>query len=244
MLGGVFERFTETARQVVVKAQEESRGLRHNHIGTEHLLLGLVFEQDEIADRVLHSFGITPDRARDQLVTIVKPGGEVTAGQIPFTSPAKKVLELGLREALTLRHNSIGTEHLLLGLLAANDDVSMQILRECGVDPNDIRPAVITLLPGPDPDRPRPFPQMRGRADSGIELTVRPDAHVERLLMRACAHALTEGRTEFTLMDLLFALRGDEQAARAMAAVVPIVPAAKPPDGDAAGGGAASGPDG
>jgi ATP-dependent Clp protease ATP-binding subunit ClpC len=123
MLFLVFERFTETARHVVVQAQEEARGLNHNYIGTEHVLLGLLFPQDRIADRVLLSFGITADRVRDQLIEIVPPGEEPTSGQIPFTPRARKVLELGLQEALSHGHNGIGTEHLLLGMLCENEGV-------------------------------------------------------------------------------------------------------------------------
>ena len=111
----MFERFTERARQVVVLAQEEARTLKHNYIGTEHILLGLLREEEGLAARVLESLDITVERVRAQVVRIVGSGEEVTSGQIPFTPRAKKVLELALREALSLGHNYIGTEHILLG---------------------------------------------------------------------------------------------------------------------------------
>jgi ATP-dependent Clp protease ATP-binding subunit ClpC len=111
----LFERFTERARQVVVLAQEEARTLKHNYIGTEHILLGLLREEG-LAARVLESLDITVERVRAQVVHIVGSGEEVTSGQIPFTPRAKKVLELALREALSLGHNYIGTEHLGLAL--------------------------------------------------------------------------------------------------------------------------------
>ncbi len=113
----MFERFTERARQVVVLAQEEARILKHNYIGTEHILLGLLREEEGLAARVLESLDITVERVRAQVVRIVGSGEEVTSGQIPFTPRAKKVLELALREALSLGHNYIGTEHILLALL-------------------------------------------------------------------------------------------------------------------------------
>src|SRR4051812_35706434 len=106
----MFERFTERARQVVVLAQEEARTLKHNYIGTEHILLGLLREEEGLAARVLESLDITVERVRAQVVRIVGSGEEVTSGQIPFTPRAKKVLELALREALSLGHNYIGTE--------------------------------------------------------------------------------------------------------------------------------------
>ena len=95
----MFERFTERARQVVVLAQEEARTLKHNYIGTEHILLGLLREEEGLAARVLESLDITVERVRAQVVRIVGSGEEVTSGQIPFTPRAKKVLELALREA-------------------------------------------------------------------------------------------------------------------------------------------------
>jgi ATP-dependent Clp protease ATP-binding subunit ClpC len=85
----VFERFTERARQVVVLAQEEARQLKHNYIGTEHILLGLLREEEGLAARVLESLDITVERVRAQVVRIVGSGEEVTSGQIPFT-PARR----------------------------------------------------------------------------------------------------------------------------------------------------------
>ena len=112
----MFERFTERARQVVVLAQDEARALKHNYIGTEHILLGLLREEEGLAARVLESLDITVEEVRAQVARIVGQCDEVTTGQIPFTPRAKKVLELALREALSLGHNYIGTEHILLGI--------------------------------------------------------------------------------------------------------------------------------
>jgi len=145
-----FERFTERARQVVVLAQEESRLLRHNYIGTEHLLLGLLREEEGIAARVLEELGVTLEAVRSQVERIVGLGDEVVAtGQIPFTPRAKKVLELGLREAVSYKHNYIGTEHILLGVVREGEGVAMRILQELGADEERVRAAVIRLLSGP-----------------------------------------------------------------------------------------------
>jgi ATP-dependent Clp protease ATP-binding subunit ClpC len=167
----VFERFTERARQVVVFAQEEARALGHNYIGTEHLLLGLLREEEGIAARVLESLEITVSGVRAEVAQIVGPGGEVAAGQIPFTPRAKKVLDLALREALSLGHNWIGTEHVLLGLARENDGVAMQILLDHGVTPDRIRDEVVRTLGGPPAPGvspppvpwPRPGKPRRGR---------------------------------------------------------------------------------
>src|SRR4051794_14511269 len=145
----VFERFTERARQVVVLAQEEARILKHNYIGTEHILLGLLREEEGLAARVLESLDITVERVRAQVVRIVGSGEEVTSGQIPFTPRAKKVLELALREALSLGHNYIGTEHILLGLVRENEGVAARILLDFDADAEKIRNEIIRMLSGP-----------------------------------------------------------------------------------------------
>jgi ATP-dependent Clp protease ATP-binding subunit ClpA len=144
----MFERFTERARQVVVLAQEEARTLKHNYIGTEHILLGLLREEEGLAARVLESLDITVERVRAQVVRIVGSGEEVTSGQIPFTPRAKKVLELALREALSLGHNYIGTEHILLGLVREGEGVAAQVLVKLGADLARVRQQVIQLLGG------------------------------------------------------------------------------------------------
>jgi ATP-dependent Clp protease ATP-binding subunit ClpA len=173
ILPGLFEKFTERARLVVVLAQEEARALRHNYIGTEHILLGLLREEEGLAARVLQSFEITVERVRAQVVRIVGSGEEVTAGQIPFTPRAKKVLELSLREALSLGHNYIGTEHILLGLGREGEGVAVRILLDCGADAETIRNEMIRMLSDPRVIReqarsmlisPRPGPQVIDQA--------------------------------------------------------------------------------
>ncbi|MFI5049511.1 MAG: Clp protease N-terminal domain-containing protein, partial [Gaiellales bacterium] len=145
----MFERFTERARQVVVLAQDEARTLKHNYIGTEHILLGLLREEEGLAARVLDALDITVEEVRAQVARIVGQGDEVTTGQIPFTPRAKKVLELALREALSLGHNYIGTEHILLGLVRENEGVAARILLDFDADAEKIRNEIIRMLSGP-----------------------------------------------------------------------------------------------
>jgi ATP-dependent Clp protease ATP-binding subunit ClpA len=148
----VFERFTERARQVVVFAQDEARSLKHNYIGTEHLLLGLLREEEGIGGRVLESFGIAIEAVRGEVARIIGEGDEVTSGEIPFTPRAKKVLELSMREALSLGHNYIGTEHILLGLARENEGVAGQILTDQGVTARDVAAKTIELIGGAETD--------------------------------------------------------------------------------------------
>src|SRR6266704_3385555 len=144
----LFERFTERARQVVVLAQDEARALKHNYIGTEHILLGLLREEEGLAARVLESLDITLEEVRAQVARVVGRGDEVTTGQMPFTPRAKKVLELSTREALSLGHNYIGTEHILLGIVRENDGVAARILLDFDADAQKVRNATIEILPG------------------------------------------------------------------------------------------------
>jgi hypothetical protein len=142
----MFERFTDRARRVVVLAQEEARHLNHNYIGTEHILLGLIHESEGIAARALTELDISLEAVRAQVVEIVGRGAEAPTGHIPFTPRAKKVLELSLREALSLGHNYIGTEHILLGLIREGEGVAAQVLVKLGASFDRVRQQVIQIL--------------------------------------------------------------------------------------------------
>ncbi len=145
----MFERFTERARQVIVLAQDEARTLGHQYIGTEHLLLGLLREEEGLAARVLDSLNVTIEEARAQVEQIVGRGpGQAETGQIPFTPRAKHVLELALREEQMLGHNYIGTEHVLLGLVCEDEGVAARILTSFGADAGTVREAIIRRLGG------------------------------------------------------------------------------------------------
>ena len=144
----MFERFTERARKVVVLAQDEARHFNHNYIGTEHLLLGLLREDEGVAAQALSSLNVTLDEVREQVESIVGYGEEGTGAQAPFTPRSKKVLELALREALQLGHNYIGTEHILLGLVRESEGVAARVLSNLDVDPDKVRREVVRRLGG------------------------------------------------------------------------------------------------
>ncbi len=129
----MFERFTERARKVVVRAQDEARFLKQNYIGTEHLLLGLIDEKEGIAAKVLLSLNIPIESIRASVMDAVTKGSSESYEHIPFTPRAKKVLELALREALQMGHNYIGTEHILLGLLREGEGVAARVLNSLGI---------------------------------------------------------------------------------------------------------------
>ena len=143
----MFERFSSQARHVVVSAQEEARELDHNYIGTEHLLLGLLATSDSLAGACLIALDYTRDDVRASVEAKVGRG-KAPGGHIPFTPRAKKVLELSLREALQLKHNYIGTEHILLGILREGEGLAAHILAD--KHPLDrIRAEVLTRVESP-----------------------------------------------------------------------------------------------
>jgi ATP-dependent Clp protease ATP-binding subunit ClpC len=143
----MFERFTDRARRAVVQAQEEARRLDHEQIGPGHLLLGLTNENvGGVAAKALESLGIGLDTVRQRVEEIIGRGSQGPSGHIPFTPEAKQALQQSLREALHLRHQYIGTEHLLLGLISGGDDVAARVLTELGADLKGVREQVVRLL--------------------------------------------------------------------------------------------------
>ncbi len=142
----MFERFTEKAIRVIMLAQEESRRLGHNFVGTEQLLLGLIAEGTGIAAKTLKSMGVNIKDAREEVEKIIGRGCGFVAVEIPFTPRAKKVLELSWDEARQLGHNYIGTEHLLLGLIREGEGVAAKVLENLGVELNKCRSNIIKML--------------------------------------------------------------------------------------------------
>lgn len=214
----VFERFTESARRVVVIAQEAARELGHGHVGPEHELLGLLADPDSDASRALSSLGVTADRARERVMEIgpvvqIGPPGDQRSGRpIPFTPEAKKALELALRESLSLGHRDITPGHVLLGLAHDREGVAMQVLASLGADQAAIRAAVTPLLPEPQQAGP-PIP----RASQPQPGVVASSPVIRRLMGAAAGRALDDDRAEFGIRDFLASIIDDEEAASVLA---------------------------
>ncbi len=117
-----FEKFSERARRALTRAQEEAQHFGHNYIDTEHILLGLIAEEDSVASQVLANLGVSVSKVRSAVEFIVGRGGRPNTGEVGLTPRAKKVIELAVDEARRLNHSYIGTEHLLLGLLRSAKD--------------------------------------------------------------------------------------------------------------------------
>lgn len=188
----MFERFTDSARRVVVLAQEEARMLGHRHVGSEHLLLGLLHEQGGIAARALQDAGIAVEAARDQIGELVGRGEKPLSGHIPFTPRAKKILELSLREALEQKARYIGTEHLLLALMRDTDGPGAQVVERLGGSLPALRQRVLEMVRDAAPESSaageweggpeaglRRLLLPRGQGEFGHEPLVRPETIVE-----------------------------------------------------------------
>jgi ATP-dependent Clp protease ATP-binding subunit ClpC len=141
-----FDKFSERARRVLTIAQQEAQRLNHNYIGTEHILLGLVHEEEGVAARVLVNLGVNLGKLRQQIEFIVGRGEKPITGEIGLTPRAKKVIELAIDEARQMGHNYIGTEHLLLGLLHEVEGVASTVLDNFGVTLDKARSETLRVL--------------------------------------------------------------------------------------------------
>lgn len=147
----MYERFTDRARKVMMLANEEAQRLRHEYIGTEHILLGLVGEGAGVAANVLKSLGVDQETVHLEVEKLISVGQhDVPQQQLPLTPRAKKALEYAMGEAINLRNEYVGTEHLLLGLLREEEGVAAQVLMNCGLRLEQVRNQVLNLL-GNDP---------------------------------------------------------------------------------------------
>ncbi|MFM2060565.1 MAG: hypothetical protein RLZZ507_235 [Cyanobacteriota bacterium] len=142
----MFEHFTSEAIRVIMLAQEEARRLGHNFVGTEQILLGLMGEGTGVAAKVLAELGVTLKDARREVEKIIGRGSGFVPPEIPFTPKVKNLFEQSFREAHSLGHNYINTEHLLLGLTEAGEGVAAKVLQNLGVDLQTIRAAVMSRL--------------------------------------------------------------------------------------------------
>jgi ATP-dependent Clp protease ATP-binding subunit ClpC len=150
-----FEKFSERARRVLTIAQEEARSLNHSYIGTEHILLGLVREEEGVAARVLTNLGIGLTKVRSAVEFIIGRGDKPGTGETGLTPRAKKVIELAIDEARQMGHNYIGTEHLLLGLLREGEGVASSVLDSFGITLERARAEVAHILTQSAPPRAR-----------------------------------------------------------------------------------------
>jgi ATP-dependent Clp protease ATP-binding subunit ClpA len=211
-----FERFSAHARRVLTHAQEEAAAARHGHIGTEHLLLGLLRDEAGVGGQALGELGVEPARAREAIEAAVPPGTEATEGPLVPTARVKKVIELAFEESRRLGRPYVGSEHLLLGLLAEGHGVAARVLNETGVTLDSARAEVGRLLEAGAREEASPSPSgRRARVPPGAPLLEAP----ENPAGRAAAAAETSA---IGVQDLLDALAGSAAATTALARLVEL----------------------
>lgn len=203
--------FTERVRRVLQVARQEAIALRHEYVGTEHMLLGLG-EGGGVAEAALTNLGVDLRKMRETVLDTVKPGpadGGITAAaasggllgaiadtiglrhdpDLPYTSRAKKVLELSMSEARALNHSYVGTEHLLLGLLREERGIAAQVLTSMGVTIAGVRDEVVRLLGTDLPTSPRTVPS---DVEASITLVIEhPDGRIEARKFRRSGDAVS-----------------------------------------------------
>jgi ATP-dependent Clp protease ATP-binding subunit ClpA len=216
-----FERFTERAKKVLSLAQEEAEKAHHTHIGTEHLLLGLLREKDGLAARVLDRLGVDAGRVRETIEAVLGRGERILIEQILPTSRVKKVIEMSFEEAHRMGHNYVGTEHLLLGLLIEGDGIAAHVLTDLGVTLKAVRSEVDSQL------------RLLGQEEAGGSPAVRQAAGELPLLSPRLANLLQKAGQDAGVVDLehlLRALAGPEGLQALTAALDDLGIAWKPPE--------------
>lgn len=141
-----FARFTERAQRALIYSQEEARNLGHNYVGTEHLLLGLLREGEGAAAQVLQGLGIDIEKIREQIESLVGKGNFNFTEGFGYTPRTKRIMELSFYEARNIGHNYVGTEHLLLALIREGEGVAARVLKDSGVDLQQVREQILKLL--------------------------------------------------------------------------------------------------
>ena len=142
----MYERFTDRARKVMQLANQEAQRFNHEYIGTEHILLGLVKEEVQVAGTVLKRMDVNLQNVRLEVEKIIVTGPDMLSSKLPQTPRAKQVIEYAMEEARNLNHNYVSTEHLLLGLLREQEGVAAQVLMNLGLKLEDVREEVLNLL--------------------------------------------------------------------------------------------------
>ena len=174
----MYERFTDRARKIMQLSNQEARRLRHEYVGTEHVLLAII-QDTGVAANVLKNLHVDLQKLRQEVEKIVRSGPDmVTMGKLPQTPRAKKVIEYAIEEARTLNHNYVGTEHLLLGLVREEQGVASQVLLNLGVTLAAVREQVLRLL-GQE--------VIPGQADASS-----PASHSKTPALDALGHDLTD----------------------------------------------------
>lgn len=185
--------FTERVRRVLQLAREEAVELRHEYVGTEHILLGLCREGEGVAAASIQNLNVDLDDIRNGILDTIKRGiTKATGPDLPYTSRAKKVLELSMTEARELRHSYVGTEHLLLGMIREERGIAAQILGSMGLTAETVRKEILRLLGAESAGEPQRSTRRSAEKQAAITLVVEhPDGRIEARKFRRAGDAVS-----------------------------------------------------
>jgi ATP-dependent Clp protease ATP-binding subunit ClpA len=208
----MWQRFTERARRIILFGQEEAGKMSSGHVGTEHLLLGLVREDEGVAAQVLQKMGISLRQVRQEIENEMPRDVRDLPDEPKLTAKAKRVLELAADEARRMRHNYIGTEHLLLALLHEEDGPAAMVLQRLGLNLEKARPEFMEYLGPDDPHAPEEDEVIDRASANEASLISRIIGDLDfapevlMLLLQAKADLITAGETHLTVRHLLLAM--------------------------------------
>lgn len=212
-----FERFTERAKKVLTLAQEEAESAGHNYIGTEHLLLGLLREDEGLARAALNALGVELGSTREAIQAALSTAPKSISFQIIPTSRVKKVIEIAFEEAQRMGDSNVGTHYLLFGLLMEGEGVAARILVDMGVTLEKARAEIDRLLKEGVQEPTLPLQPGR-RMPSPLPML----PELQRLLLRAQTHAAGQGSSAFGLYDLLDAMVSSPAGIEVMARLLDL----------------------
>lgn len=201
----MWQRFTERARRVILLGQEEAAKMHSGYVGTEHLLLGLMREDEGVGAQVLHKMGITLEQLQQEVKAGAEPNVETSNKEPRLTPRSKQVLELAADESRRMQHNYIGTEHLLLALLREKDGLAARVLHNVGLESEKTRDLVMEYL-GPEATGGAKTGRVKTRAHGEFNVT----PQFQALLEAAAAEAEQWGHKRLDTTHLMLALLHDE----------------------------------
>ena len=185
--------FTERVRRVLQLAREEAFELHHEYVGTEHILLGLCSEGEGVAAAAIQNLNVDTNEIRTGILDTIKRGtARATGPDLPYTSRAKKVLELSMSEARELQHSYVGTEHLLLGLINEERGIAAQILLSMGLTADKVRSEVLRLIGTELSGQPSPSTRRPAETQAAITVVIEhPDGRIEARKFRRSGDAVS-----------------------------------------------------
>jgi ATP-dependent Clp protease ATP-binding subunit ClpA len=218
----VFERFTEPARVAVAYSQQAARELGHDHIGSEHILLGLLANHADLVAQGLRSLDVTTERLRDRVRRTTGESHDIRSDeQIPFSADGRGALENALRESARFGRTYVGTEHMLLGVLADSGSRGSRVLLDLGATPAMVQTMLLDRVAAQRRTTPGALVQRLRSESQGMTSADWPgfgaSAQVQRLAMAAASHARDDNRSEVEISDVMLALTSDGETAELLA---------------------------